>query len=62
MIESNDQGMTVRTQAQLLTDFGFLASSKNVFARFDAEVSVRFKGILRTNNNIKLVIPNDLKI
>lgn len=59
-IEGNSQGVTVRTQAQVLTDFEFESTNRQVFSPFDATVSTRFSGMMKATNQVVLVYPDAL--
>lgn len=61
-IEGNTQGVTLRTEAQELTDFEFKSSSKVVFTPFDAAIATRFSGILKTDSTLRLHLPADLEV
>lgn len=61
-IEGNSQGVTLRTQAQVLANFEFESSSRQVFSPFDATVSTRFSGMMKAANRVVLVYPDALTV
>jgi hypothetical protein len=61
-IEGNSQGVSVRTQAQVLANFEFESSSRQVFSPFDATVSTRFSGMMKAANQVVLVYPDALTV
>ena len=61
-IEGNSQGVSVRTQAQVLANFEFGSSTRQVFSPFDATVSTRFSGMMKAANRVVLIYPDAMTV
>lgn len=62
LIEGNSDGVTVRTEAQVLTGYSFSSNNREVFAPFSATVGVKFTGILKTSSKINIKYPEPLQL
>lgn len=61
-IEGNNDGVTVSARQAELTAYKLTTSTKDVLAPFDADITVAFKGIIKSSNILNVEYPTGFRL